>query len=225
MLRNYFKIAFRNITRHKAYSIINISGMAIGMASSILILLWVQNELSYDKFHKNAGQLYRIITDFGDSKTLGTPAGMPAALTGEMPVVKNAVRLYFAWSPVLMESGGKKFEEKHAWYADASFLEMFSYPLVKGDRSTALLQENGVLITQETATRYFGNEDPIGKIIRKDDKEDLVVTGVLANVPGNSDLQFDMLLPHSSSSGYFCRYLTGWLTENSPSMYRMRSFG
>jgi putative ABC transport system permease protein len=200
MLRNYLLMAWRNLLKGKAYSAINITGLAIGLASSILILLWVQNELSYDKFHKNAGQLYRILTDFGDSKTLGTPAGMPAALTGEIPVVKNAVRLYWAWSPVLMESGGKKFEEKHAWYADASFLEMFSYPLVKGDRSTALQQENGVLITQETATRYFGNEDPIGKVIRKGDKEDLVVTGVLANVPGNSDLQFDMLLPMASFS-------------------------
>jgi len=225
MLKNYLLLAWRTLLKGKAYSFINITGLAIGLASSILILLWVQNELSYDKFHKNAGQLYRIITDFGDSKTLGTPAGMPAALKGEMPVVKNAVRLYWAWSPVLMESGGKKFEEKHAWYADSSFLEMFSYPLVKGHRPTALQAENGVMITEETATRYFGNEDPIGKVIRKDDKEDLVVTGVLANVPGNSDLQFDMLLPHSSSSGYFCRYLTGWLTENSPSMYRMRSFG
>ena len=200
MLRNYFKIAFRNITRHKAYSIINISGMAIGLASSILILLWVQYELSYDKFHKNAGQIYRIITDFGNSKSIGTPAGMPAALTAEMPVIKNTVRLYYAWSSVLMESGNKKFEEKHAWYADASFLEMFSYPLVKGDRSMALQQENGVLITQETAARYFGNDNPIGKVIRKDNKENLVVTGVLANVPGNSDLQFDMLLPMASFS-------------------------
>jgi putative ABC transport system permease protein len=200
MLKNYLLLAWRTLLKGKAYSFINITGLAIGLASSILILLWVQNELSYDKFHKNAGQIYRIITDFGDSKTLGVPAGMPAALMGEMPVVKNAVRLSFAWSTVLMESGGKKFEEKHAWYADASFLAMFSYPLVKGDRATALRQENGVLITEETATRYFGKEDPIGKVIRKGDKEDLVVTGVLANVPGNSDLQFDMLLPMASFS-------------------------
>jgi putative ABC transport system permease protein len=200
MLKNYLLLAWRTLLKGKAYSFINITGLAIGLASSILILLWVQNELSYDKFHKNAGQLYRILTDFGDSKTLGTPAGMPAALKGEMPVVKNAVRLYWAWSPILMESGGKKFEEKHAWYADSSFLEMFSYPLVKGHRPTALQAENGVMITEETATRYFGNEDPIGKVIRKGDKEDLVVTGVLANVPGNSDLQFDMLLPMASFS-------------------------
>ena len=174
MFKAYFKLAYRNILKNKAYSVLNISGLAIGLASSILILLWVQNELSYDKFHKNAGQLYRIITDFGDSKTLGTPAGMPAALTREMPVVKNAVRLYFAWSSVLMESGSKKFEEKHAWYADANFLEMFSYPQVKGDRATALQQENGILITQEMVGKILRKrQTPLERSSRKDDSENL----------------------------------------------------
>jgi ABC-type antimicrobial peptide transport system permease subunit len=198
MFKTYFKLAYRNILKDKAYSIINIAGLAIGLASSILILLWVQNELSYDKFHKNAGQIYRVSVDFGDSKTIGTPAGMPAALTAEMPVIKNTVRLYYAWSTILMETGNRKFEEKHAWYADPSFLDMFSYPLVEGDRATALRQENGVLITQELAAKYFGKEDPIGRVIRKDNKENVVVTGVLANVPGNSDLQFDIILPITS---------------------------
>ncbi|HEX9503761.1 MAG TPA: ABC transporter permease [Patescibacteria group bacterium] len=198
MFKTYFKLAYRNIIKDKAYSIINISGLAIGFASSIMILLWVQNELSYDKFHKNAAQIYRIACDFGDSKTIGTPAGMPAALKAEMPVIKNTVRLYYAWSSILMETGNKKFEEKHAWYADPSFLDMFSYPLVEGDRRTALRQENGVLITQELAAKYFGKEDPIGKVIRKDNKENVVVTGVLANIPGNSDLQFDIILSMAS---------------------------
>src|SRR5258708_28114997 len=198
MFKTYFKLAYRNIIKDKAYSIINISGLAIGFASSIMILLWVQNELSYDKFHKNAAQIYRIACDFGDSKTIGTPAGMPAALKAEMPVIKNTVRLYYAWSSILMETGNKKFEEKHAWYADPSFLDMFSYPLVEGDRRTALRQENGVLITQELAAKYFGKEDPIGKVIRKDNKENVIVTGVLANIPANSDLQFDIILPMAS---------------------------
>jgi putative ABC transport system permease protein len=198
MLRTYFKLAYRNITKDKAYSIINISGLAIGLASSILILLWVQNELSYDKFHKNAGQIYRIAGDLGDSKTVGTPAGMPTGLKAEMPVVKNAVRLAPGFPSILFETGNKKFEEKRVFYADPSFMEVFSFPLVKGDRATALKQVDGVLITQEVATKYFGNEDPLGKVIRKDNKESVVVTGVLANIPTNSDLQFDMILPMAS---------------------------
>jgi putative ABC transport system permease protein len=198
MLRNYFKIAFRNITRHRAYSIINISGLAIGMASSILILLWVQNELSYDKFHKNAGQIYRITCDLGDSKTVGTPAGMPAGLKAEMPVIKNTVRLAPGYPSILLKAGNKKFQEKRVFYADPGFLDIFSFPLVKGDRATALKQVDGVLITQEVATKYFGSEDPIGKVIRKDNQENVMVTGVLANIPANSDLQFDIIFPMAS---------------------------
>ena len=197
MFRTYFKLAYRNIIRDKAYSIINITGLAIGLASSILILLWVQNELSYDKFHKNAGQIYRITSDFGDSKSAANSAGMPAGLKAEMPVIKNTVRLGESNS-TLLEIDNKKFEEKRVLYADASFMDVFSYPLVKGDRTTALKQVDAILITQEMATKYFGNEDPIGKVIRKDNKENVVVTGVLANIPANSDLQFDFILPMAS---------------------------
>lgn len=195
MFKTYFKLAYRNIIRDKAYSIINISGLAIGLAASILILLWVQNELSYDKFHKNAGQIYRIDSDFGDSKTAASSAGMPFGLKSEIPAVKNAARLYPGFPSILFETGNKKFQEEHVFYADPGFMEMFSYPLIKGDRATALNQANGVLITEDIAVKYFGKEDPIGKVIRKDNRENLVVTGVMANIPANSDLQFDILLP------------------------------
>jgi putative ABC transport system permease protein len=202
MLNTYFKLAYRNITQDKAYSIINITGLAIGLASSILILLWVQNELSYDKFHKNAGQVYRVVSNFGDSKSAANSAGMPGGLKAELPVVKNTVRLGRS-TPTLLETGNKKFEEKGVFYADASFMDVFSYPLVKGDRATALKQVDAVLITQEMAAKYFGNEDPIGKVIRKDNQENVVVTGVLANIPANSDLQFDFILPMASLAKTF----------------------
>jgi putative ABC transport system permease protein len=197
MLQTYFKLAYRNIIKDKAYSLINITGLAIGLASSILILLWVQNELSYDKFHKNANQVYRIACDLGDSKTVGTPAGMPAGLKAEIPVVKNIVRIKPGIT-TLLETGNKRFQEERVFYADASFMDVFSFPLVKGDRATALKQVDGALITQEMATKYFGKVDPIGKTIRKDNKENIVVTGVLANIPSNSDLQFDFILPMAS---------------------------
>lgn len=197
MFNTYFKLAYRNIIKDKAYSIINIAGLAIGLASSILILLWVQNELSYDKFHKNAGQIYRVASDFGDSKSAANSAGMPAGLMGEMPVVKNAVRIRPA-NTTLLETGTKKFQEDGVFYADASFMDVFSYPLVEGDRATALKQVDAVLITQDMAKKYFGNEDPIGKVIKKDNQENLVVTGLLANIPSNSDLQFGFILPMTS---------------------------
>ncbi len=194
MFKTYFKLAYRNITKNKAYSVLNISGLAIGLASGILILLWVQNELSYDRFQKNAAQIYRITGDFGDLKAAINTEAMSDALKAEIPVVKNTVRLSLPFT-VLLEAGKRKFEEKRVFYADPSFMDIFSFPLVQGDRATALKQENGVLITQDMATKYFGNQNPIGRIVRKDNRENLVVTGVLANVPANSDLQFDFILP------------------------------
>jgi putative ABC transport system permease protein len=199
MLRNYLKIAFRNIIRHKAFSIINISGLAIGMVSSILILLWVRGELSYDNFHKNAAQIYRLTSDFGDLKVAVNPAGMPATLKAKLPVIKNTVRLTTSdLSTVLLEAGNKKFEEKNAAYADPSFLDIFSFPLLKGDRASALSRIDAVLITQAIATKYFGNENPLGKTLRKDNGENVVVTGVLANIPANSHLQCDIIFPMAS---------------------------
>lgn len=197
MFKTYIKLAYRNLIKEKAYSIVNISGLTIGLASSILILLWVQNELNYDKFHKNASQVYRVVSNFEDSKSAANSAGMPGGLMAEMPVVKNAVRVRPA-NTTLLETGNKKFQEDAMFYVDPGFLDVFSYPLVKGDHATALKRPDAVLITQAMATKYFGNEDPIGKVIRKDNQENVVVTGVLANIPANSDLQFDFILPMAS---------------------------
>jgi len=197
MANTYFKLAYRNIVRDKAYSIINISGLAIGLAASILILLWVQNELSYDKFHKNAGQIYRITFNIDDFKASVNPAGMPGGLKAQMPVIKNTVRISSA-NTALFETGNKKFEEKRVFYADPSFMDVFSFPLVQGDRATALTNVNGVLITQDMATKYFGNQNPVGQFLKKDNNENVVVTGVLANSPANSHLQFDFILPMAS---------------------------
>jgi ABC-type antimicrobial peptide transport system permease subunit len=197
MFKMYLKLAYRNITKDKAYSIINITGLAIGLASSILILLWLQNELSYDKFHKNADQIYRITSSIGDFKAAINPAGMPDGLKSQMPVIKNTTRLS-SITTVLLEAGNKKFEEKRVFYADPSFMDVFSFSLVQGNRATALKNVDGVLITQEMATKYFGNQNPIGKLLRKDNSENVVVTGVLANIPANSHLQFDFILPMAS---------------------------
>ncbi|SHN20730.1 ABC transporter permease [Mucilaginibacter sp. OK098] len=197
MIRNYLKIAWRNIIRHKAYSFINLSGLAIGMASSILILLWVQNELSYDRFHKNADQTYRITCDASGFKAAVNTAGMPAGLKAQMPEIKNTVRLSHL-SSSLFEVGARKFEEKRVFYVDSTFFQVFSFQLVKGDPATALNRIDGVLLTQDMAKKYFGQEDAIGKVLRKDNGSNVVVTGVLANIPANSHLQFDFLLPMSS---------------------------
>jgi len=197
MLKNYLKIALRSLLRHKAYSFINIAGLSIGMASSILILLWVQNERSYDTWHKDAPYTYRITGNAGDFRAAVNPAGMPGGLQLEMPVIKNTVRISHP-ATALFEAGTRKFEEKRVFYADSTFLQVFSFPLVKGDARTALMRPDGVLLTEETARKYFGQDDPLGKILRKDNDDNVVVTGVLANIPSNTHLQFDVILPMSA---------------------------
>jgi len=196
MIKNYLKIAFRNIIRHKAFAAINIAGLAIGMACSIFILLWVQNELSYDRFNKNANEIYRIAARAGDFKVAINPAPMVADLQAKMPVIKNTVRL--ATSSNVFEVGERKFEEKRVFYADSTFLQVFSYRLLKGDRASVLNRPDAVLITEDLAKKYFGHEDALGKILRKDNNKDVIVTGILANIPSNSHLQFDCILPMSS---------------------------
>jgi predicted permease len=200
MFKNYLKIAFRNIIRHKAYSAINISGLTIGMASSILILLWVRNELSYDRFHKNADQLYRITVDASGYKAAVNPAGMPAGLQAEIPQIKKTVRLSHLSSNIF-ESGQNKFEEKKVFYVDPTFLEVFTFPLVKGDPKTALQRIDGVLLTERMAKKYFGDQEALGRTLKKDNDNMVTVTGILADVPANSHLQFDFILPIAANVG------------------------
>ncbi|MGF6925543.1 hypothetical protein QFZ48_001043 [Chitinophaga sp. W2I13] len=192
MLKNYFKIAFRNIVRHKAFATINIAGLAIGMACSIFILLWVQHELSYDKFHKNAGTIYRLTA--GGATNSGP---MVPELKARIPAIKNFVR-FSQPTPTVFETGTKKFEEKAVFYADSSLLQVFSFPLLNGNAETALIRPDAVLITEDMAKKYFGNEDPIGKILKRDNKDNVEVTGVLKNIPANSHLQFDFIMPLSA---------------------------
>ena len=197
MFKNYLKIAFRNLQRHKAYSFLNITGLAIGMACSIFILLWVQNELSYDRFHKNADHLYRLTAGVEDFKAAVSPAGMAAGLQSEMPEIAAAVRVSKP-ATVLLETSDRKFEEKNVLYVDSNFLQVFSFGLLKGNRNTALQHANDILITENIAKKYFGDQNPIGRILRKDNQENVVVTGVLANAPSNSHLQFDIVAPMSA---------------------------
>jgi putative ABC transport system permease protein len=197
MLKTYLRLAYRNLVKERAFSVINVSGLTIGLASSILIFLWVQNELSFDTFHKHAGEIYRVASDFGDSKSAAAPAGMPAGMKAQLPVVKNTVRIQPA-NTTLFQQGDKRFEEERAFYIDSSFMDVFSYGLLEGDRATALNQPDAILLTKEMAKKYFGDEDPMGKVLRKDNQENVIVRGVLADIPANSDLQFDFLLPMTS---------------------------
>ncbi|HMJ68378.1 MAG TPA: ABC transporter permease [Cyclobacteriaceae bacterium] len=194
MFRNYLTLAFRNLSRQKAFSIINISGLAIGLASSLTILLWVRDELDYDRFHMKADRTYRLIGYVSDIKAAITPAPVVPTLQETFPEIEHNTRLWPLKS-VMFQNGDKRFEEKSGYYAEPSFFEIFDFKLEQGDKKTALIQPNGAVISKEVAIKYFGTTDALGKILKKDNADDFIVTGILAEPAGNSHLRFDILLP------------------------------
>jgi predicted permease len=196
MLHNYIKITFRNIIRHKAYSFLNIGGLAIGMACSIFILLWVQNELSYDRSHKKAGQLYRLTCSVEDFNAAVTPAGMAEGLQEVMPEIESAVRVSSSKTR-LFEANNKRFEEKMVYYVDSNFIQVFNYPLIKGDAATALSRPDVVIINESTANKYFGEQEALGKSLRIGNDKYLTVTGIISDKGPNSHLKFDFIMPMS----------------------------
>ena len=204
MLRNYLKIALRNISKNKAYSIINISGLAIGMACFILIIFYIKFELSYDKFNKNGDQIYRIILNPGNTAYQGkdgfnvTPAPLVPVLKTECPEIVHASRVYKAFPDPLVQYGENSVVEKKFFYADPDFLSMFSFPLISGNPKTALSEPYSVLITKETANKYFGNRNPVGKSLIINEKDQYLVTGILKDIPQNAHFTFDFLCSFST---------------------------
>jgi putative ABC transport system permease protein len=194
---NYFKVAFRKIKRQKGYSFINIAGLAIGMACCILILLWIQDELSFDRHHEKAKQIYRVGTQFGpsvDSRGAFTAPPMAEALVNEFPEVLQAVRLDL-WDEdinLLVSHDEKHFMEKGIIWADSSIFDVFTIPFVIGNPKTALTQPGTVVITEDTAQKYFGDEIPLGKTI-KIESDEYQITGVVENCPSNSHFQFNII--------------------------------
>lgn len=200
MLKNYLKVILRNIRKHKGYSFINITGLAIGMACCLLISIWVLDELSYDRFHTNAPQLYRVEEDQQYSGRVFhvsvTPHPLAPALIEEIPEIVDATRL--VWSGgLLFRYGEKAFFEYSVRAADPSFFQMFTFPLIKGDKNRVLESAYSLVINEDIAEKYFGREDPLGKVITINNTHEFTVDGVIKNVPHNSILQFEVLVPYA----------------------------
>ncbi len=227
MLKNYLKVTLRNLRKNKVYSFINISGLAIGIACCILILLYVQNELSFDRYHRNSAQIYRVITQgkLADKefRIAVSPPPMARALANEYPEVVQAVRLFKSHREVLVRYQQGMFNEERFFYADPAVFDVFTIALVQGDSKTALSQPNSLVISQSMAKKYFGEEDPIGKTISLDDSIDFKITAVAENVPSNSHFHFDFLasfaaLDLSQDPSWFnsCLYTYIVLPKNYP---------
>jgi len=195
---NYVKTALRTIRRHKGYSLINVSGLAIGLTVCMLIVLWVLDEWSFDRFNTNASQIYRVYrnesaTQKNSSSTL-TPPPMAAALKSDFPEIIKATRFGY-WHRQLVTYEDKSFNEPGFRYADPDFFDMFSFPLIKGNPETVLSNPYSVILTEKTAAKYFGEEDPIGKTLTVNNSFNVTVTGVIHNESLNSSLEFDLLSP------------------------------
>jgi len=199
MFQNYLKVTWRNIKRYKGYSSINIIGLAVGLACCILILLWVQDELSYDRFHANADDLYRAVTEYHKTSpaTHYWPVCAPLApaLKEDYPEIIKATRFTRLRRGQLVKYGDKSLLETQVCLTDPDFFEMFTFPLVQGDPATVLSDPNSIVLTEDMATKYFGTENPLGKTLTINNEYDFTVTGIMKNVPHNSHLQFDFLLP------------------------------
>lgn len=195
---NYIKTALRVIRRQKAYSLINISGLAIGLAVCMLIVLWVADEWSFDRFHANTGQIYRIYRDESATQTGSTsaltPPPMAAALKADFPDIIKATRFGY-WRKQLVSFGEKSFNEPNYRHADPDFFSMFSFPLIKGNPETVFADPYSVVLTATTAGKYFGQEEPMGKTLTVNNTFDVVVTGIIEDVPSNSSLTFELLSP------------------------------
>ncbi|MCD4730149.1 MAG: ABC transporter permease, partial [Bacteroidales bacterium] len=202
MLRNYIIIAFRNLFRQKGYSIINISGLAIGLAAFILIVLHVVNELSYDKFHEKADRIYRICVNgmiAGDVLNVAVSAAPTAeAMVRDIPEIINATRIDEFSQTVHFVYEDRKFFQDGLLYVDSTFFEIFSFELIRGNPKTALVDPYSFVLTKSTAEKYFGHEDPIGKTIRVNDKRNYTVTAIVADPPENSHFNFEVLASFTS---------------------------
>jgi putative ABC transport system permease protein len=221
MLKNYLKVAFRNIFRYKGYSLINISGLAIGMTACLLILYFVNYEKSYDRFHENSDRIYRLRYERSDQKggavrfaSCCPPAGL--RIRQKFPEVEKVARLFrYKASVSHLEN---KFIEERMYFAESDFLEIFKYKFIEGDPINGIKEPNTAFISVSTAKKYFGDQNPVGQILSVDKKTSYRITGVFKDIPGNSHLKFDILLSYQNLLQKFGKEVedswgdSGWYT-------------
>lgn len=224
MLKSYFITAFRNAIRHKGYSFINIAGLSLGIAGCMLILVYVLTELSFDRYHTNANNIYRVGIDANiggqDAKLPISNAPLMPVLLKDYPEVINAVRIRKT-SRMPVKIGDKNFYEENIAYADASMFAVFTHPMIYGDPETALKEAHSVVLTETMARKYFPNPlhekgyaNPVGQTIKFNNGDDFQVTGVIEDVPDNSHFTFDFLLSFQTLYTRNPQHLENWMSFN-----------
>ena len=201
MMKNFFRVAFRNILKYKAFTFINVTGLAVGLAASLLILLWVQDELSFERFNRNADEIYRVEEDqfYSGARYHVTVTPFPSGPVWEqkIPEISGQTRV-LPWLPrILFRQEDKVFYESSTIAADSTFFNIFSFPLLEGDAANLLNNPHSIVITEKMAGKYFGKTDPIGKTLTLENRFQFLVTGVLKNLPKNSLFNFEAIIPFS----------------------------
>lgn len=197
MLYNYFKVAFRNLVKNKAFSAINILGLAVGLASAILVFLWIANEVSYDRFHEKKDRIYEAWNKSTFNGKIScwntTPKILASALQSDIPEIESTVRVN--WSDPYLTKYKDKTLMMDGIIVDSTFLDVFSFPVIKGDPANALMNPNGIVLTRTTAEKLFGDSNPIGEILELNVNHQFTVTAVVQDPPDNTRFRFDALLP------------------------------
>jgi putative ABC transport system permease protein len=221
MLRNYFKVALRNIRKHKFFSAINIVGLAIGLTTCLLVGLYISDELSYDRFHRDAESIYRIGLNGRlagqEIHSTTSSTALAETLVSEVPGVDAAVRVWQRRNTVFKYEE-KSFMEQNVFMVDSNFFEFFTFELLDGDAKQVLLEPNTVVLTEATARKYFGNEPAVGKLMTVgNDNKTYKVTGICAETPHNSHFRFDAVL--AGSHDEFFKTLA-WTNNSLYTYYR-----
>ena len=217
MIKNYLLVAYRNLVRYKIYSIINITGLAIGIAFCILTFLYVRHEWAYDTFHQNADRIYRVYMNQKDIDKNGAilpgPLG-PALLESFSENIEHTTRVFFTSQNLITPLNSAR---EKTCLVDPSFLNVFTFPLISGDPNTALIQKDAIVINEKIAQKYFGTQDPVGQTISfsKNNDQQAVVTGVLKNIPETSSIQFDVLRSYENID----KSHESWSSSNNTSTY------
>lgn len=221
MIRNFFKVAYRNLMRNKGFSFINIMGLAIGMVAAMLIILWIQDELQFDEFHKNKDRIYEVwnrVPMEGKVQCWNAVSALTArALEKDLPEIERAVRVT---NDKALFSVDEKKTIREGNIVDTGFLQMFSFPMIAGNPATALNDVHSVVLTENTARILFGHEDPLGKIVKIENDGSFTVTGVVKDPPGNTRFKFDYLLPWSHLKQKGTDF--GWSDNSTPTYVMLK---
>jgi len=223
MIGNSIRMARRNLAKHKGFSFINIAGLGIGMAACLFLVLWVQDERSFDLFHKNAAAIFRVDMNWRANRSELTPYPLGPSVGRNIPEVRDNAR-QASLGTVVLRAGEKTFYETRAQAVDPAFLRIFSFPLFRGDPGSALSRSHSLILTEAMARKYFGGEDPMGKTMTMDGQFDFTVTGVMRDIPANSTLRFDSLVPLEFMRE-FGWYIDRWGSVNVTTWLELRDRG